>query len=112
MLKIPILRKGKKPCPKYIYALEHALGADGCTAVSEIYHCCCIIHDLAYKLGIDCYGNPIDRAQADFNFRSCMQDKSMFGKCSPMSWWRWAGVRCFGSKHYHKTVPQFKTYLF
>ena len=112
MLKIPILRTGKKPCKKYVYALEVALRSDGCTAVSEVYHDACVIHDLGYKLGIDPWGHPITKKDTDTNFRKCMQSKSVFGKLSPMSWWRWLAVSTFGGKFYPKTTPDFETYLF
>lgn len=112
LFRIPILRTGKKHCPKYIYALETALHSDGCTAVSEAYHDCCVIHDLGYKLGIDPWGHPINKAEADLNFRKCMQSKSPLGKFSPMSWWRWLAVKVFGKKFYPKTTPSFETYKF
>ena len=63
---------------------------DFCTGVSEWYADCCAQHDKEYA-------NPdIKRREADGNFRRCIQKKSPFGIFSPMSWWRWAGVRVFG----------------
>ena len=112
MLRIPILRAGKKPCKKYVYALEMSLKSDGCSGVTEVFHECCVLHDLSYRLGIDCYGHPVNRLEADINFRKCMQSKSRFGRFSPISWWRYYAVRLFGHKHYPTTTPDFETYLF
>lgn len=112
MLKIPILKRGRKPCRRYIYALEAALNADGCSGASEFYHDCCIIHDLGYRLGINVYGQIITRYQADAAFKECMQAKSIFGVLSLMAWWRYAAVRWFGAKHYTHERPDFYTYFF
>jgi hypothetical protein len=69
-------------------------------------------HDISYRLGRDprhAYfkfrggavdpfevADPITRMEADHRFRRCLCNRSAFGKYSPMAWWRWAGVRCFG----------------
>lgn len=63
---------------------------DGCTGVADIYVECCHNHDAHYWLG------DITRAEADKEFRQCMQEMSPFGVFSPMSWWRWAAVRWLG----------------
>ena len=112
MIRIPILRIGRKPCRKYIIALEEAIKSDGCSVVTETYHDCCIVHDLGYRVGIDCWGHPINREEADLAFRFCMQSKSRFGRFSPMSWWRYLAVRVFGWKSYPKETPSFETYLY
>lgn len=72
------------------------LGSDGCSFVTEAYHKCCLEHDIAYRTGCRIDGSTISRREADRRFRQCMQMRSRFGKFSPMSWWRWAGVRLFG----------------
>lgn len=79
------------------------LNSDGCSWVSELFHDCCLEHDIHYRLGSDIYGKPITRAEADRRFRHCMQRHSKLGRFSPISWIRWAGVRLFGSNAYKGT---------
>lgn len=84
-----------------------AIGSDGCTVVSEIYHWCCLQHDLcyhyardprdAYKVGWPA-AKPITRAESDRLFRECMQSLSPMKKGSPLAFWRWLGVRAGGWK--------------
>lgn len=71
-------------------------GSDGCTGVADIYVEACYEHDHHYQYGKTLYGDPITRAQADARFRQVIQSRSKAGRFSPMSWWRWAGVRLFG----------------
>jgi hypothetical protein len=111
MLRIPILKTGQKPCKKYVIVLEEAIQADGCSGATEVYHDCCVFHDLAYRIGIDYYGHPVNRKEADVLFRQCMQSHSKLGRFSPMSWWRYAAVRLLGHTKYPKTTPSFETYL-
>lgn len=72
--------------------------SDGCSVVPDFYKSCCIYHDFWYATHIDFDLTPISRAEADKRFRKCIQSKSVFGFFSPMSWWRYAGVRMFGSR--------------
>ena len=74
------------------------LKADGCSGVPEFYRDCCMNHDIHYRTHKTLEGEPITRAEADARFRRCMQDRSRFGKSSPMALWRWLGVRLFGRK--------------
>lgn len=76
------------------------LGSDGCSGVIDFYVDCCSEHDIAYETDADVYGHPMTRAEADADFRRCIQSKSPFGAFSPMSYWRWLGVRLFGKDHY------------
>lgn len=71
---------------------------DGCTGVLDFYRPCCVLHDFHYRIGLDFDMTAISRALADAKFRRCMQTRSIVGVFSPMSWWRWAGVRIFGGK--------------
>lgn len=112
IIKIPILKKGQKPCSKYAATLELAIQADGCTGVTELFHECCVYHDLGYRFHIDIYGNPIERDQVDANFRKCMQSKSWMRWFSPVSWYRYAGVRWFGDNFYSINPKEFETYIF
>ena len=80
-----------------IRQLAAALKSDGCTVVTEAFLDCCLLHDILYKTGIDPdTGQPVSRAEADRTFRDCMQSRSRLGRFSPMSWWRYLGVRLFG----------------
>jgi hypothetical protein len=79
------------------------LKADGCSKALEVYREACLEHDLTYRTGFDprmlfLYHVPvaISRREADARFREEMQRRSFAGKLSPMSWWRWLGVRVFG----------------
>ena len=112
MTSIPILKKGEKPSKKYIDALEIAIKSDGCTGVLEVYHSCCVLHDLGYRFHIDCHGNSVSRGKIDANFRCCMQDNSKLKWFNPMSWWRYAGVRLFGTFIYPDIQQTFSTYYF
>ena len=81
------------------------LGSDGCSGVPDFHLDGCFEHDIAYRTGCDVYGNPITRAEADRRFRIYIQKHSPLAKLklgffSPMSWWRWAGVRLFGGSSY------------
>jgi hypothetical protein len=81
-----------------------ARGFDGCTGVPEFFHLCCLEHDFAYRTGLcprDYYlgrYTRTDRAATDRRFRLCIQSQSKLGKWSPLSWWRWAGVRLLAGK--------------
>lgn len=81
--------------------ISEYIESDGCSLVLDIYLRCCVIHDWYYRTHINFDGSPITRAEADMIFRQCIQRKSVFGRFSPMSWWRWAGVRLFGGNSYN-----------
>ena len=86
--------------------------SDGCSGVPDFHLDCCLQHDLSYVYGkcprsayhhycddVGLYwevADSISKREADATFRKCNQALSPFGKLSPMSWWRWAGVRIFG----------------
>lgn len=72
------------------------LGVDGCTNAIDRSVLCCYEHDIAYRTGKDFRGQPITRAEADRNFRRCVQSFAKLGKWSPTSYLRWAMVRMFG----------------
>lgn len=75
-------------------ALE--LGTDGCTGVADVYVDCCYEHDIACRTGADVNGQPATWAGAAWRLRRCIQERSRLGVLSPLSWWRWAGVRLYG----------------
>lgn len=80
------------------------LNSDGCTWVADFFLDCCLEHDIAYRTGCDVDGNPTTRAETDARFRRCIQSRSKLGRFSPMSWWRWAGVRVLGRKLWHNSA--------
>ena len=88
-----------------VRAKAKELGSDGCSGVPDFHLDGCYEHDIAYRTGKDLYGNQITRAEADRRFRIYIQKHSLLAKFrlgffSPMSWWRWAGVRLFGRNSY------------
>ena len=90
--------------PAYLaYLAEWAkTQSDGCTNVPDFHLDCCWAHDYAYQTGLDPYQHfkgfvvPVSKAKTDSTFRRCIQRESVFGCLSPMSWWRWGGVRLGG----------------
>jgi hypothetical protein len=83
-----------------VKAAALALGSDGCSHVPELYQHCCYEHDIHCRTHRTLRGVPISSAEAAERFRHCIQVHSSFRWLSPLSWWRWAGVRTFG--------PQFR----
>lgn len=101
-----------------------AIGSDGCTLVSELYHDCCSQHDLGYRYGKDprsayalyladtpnywVHARDVDRSFIDTQFRECIQVKSKLGRFSPISWLRWTAVRAGGWKPWrtYRRSPQ------
>lgn len=77
--------------------------SDGCTGVADFYIECCWYHDKLYQTGLDFNNQPVTRAEADRRFRLCMQSRSKLGRFSPMSWWRFSGVRIFGRGKFKNT---------
>mgnify|MGYP003524634728 CR=1 FL=1 len=78
------------------------LKSDGCTGVPDFHLKCCLEHDAHYRLHCDMDGNPITKSEADKQFRLCIQQESKLGRFSPMSWWRWLGVKWFGRHSWTK----------
>lgn len=82
------------------------INSDGCTCVKDIYVDACYEHDYHYRHGftfptVDFPSHPINEAQANTRFRIVMQWESRFGRFSPISWIRYAGVSVFGRYFYH-----------
>jgi len=76
------------------------LGTDGCTAVVDIYIDSCFEHDIHCRTHQTLYGRPLTSADAAAIFRERIQQQSVLGRLSPVSWWRWAAVRVFGPQWY------------
>lgn len=72
------------------------INSDGCTGVADFYLDACLEHDYHYRTHRWLDGRPIFRSEADERFRRVIQSRSPFGRISPLSWWRWAGVRILG----------------
>lgn len=86
--------------------------SDGCSKSLELYHQACQQHDLcyfyaksphsAYTRYLEGEIDPWEHAEAitkgasDAMFRREMQAHSRFGRFSPMSWWRFVGLKIFG----------------
>ncbi len=78
------------------------LQSDGCSGVLDVYLECCEEHDVHYRTHQTIDGKPITRAEADQQLRNCIQEKSRFGVFSPVSWWRWLGLRLVGGWAWEK----------
>jgi hypothetical protein len=86
-----------KPYWEKIEVVAKYLGTDGCSGPAfEVYVRACWEHDIHYRTGQTLYGLPLTRADADAIFRERHQEFSVFGRLSPMSWWRWLGLRIGG----------------
>lgn len=87
-----------KPYWSDVKIVADALMSDGCTGAPDWLKWTCWEHDALYRRHCMIHGGKIDRATADYIFRRRIQQGSGFGRLSPVSWWRWAGVRLLGSK--------------
>ena len=79
-----------------ILKISTFIGSDGCTLVLDICKEACIEHDFYYATKMDFTGKPISRTMADRLFKEASRKCSALGKASPMSVWRWLGVRAIG----------------
>jgi hypothetical protein len=95
---IPILAENEPLTDAHVALLATAIQSDGCTAVSELFHECCVVHDLGYEFGIDPWGRQVTKRAIDAAFRRSMQKRSKLGVLSPVAAVRWLGVRLFGRK--------------
>lgn len=68
------------------------LHSDGCTGVPEFYRDACLEHDIHWRTGRTTFDDTITTAEANTRFRRVIQSRSRLGRCSPLSWWRYAGV--------------------
>ena len=81
-----------------VRAVADEIESDGCSKVPDFYGIACAEHDIHYRLHHRLDGSPITKAEADWEFRQAIQSHSKLGRFSPMSWWRWLGVKWFGQK--------------
>lgn len=87
-----------KLSPKDIEKIKDFICSDGCTGVPNFYIDACIIHDFYYRTHRNFLGIEITKSEADYIFRKVIQKESFFKALSPMSWWRWLGVKFFANK--------------
>ena len=80
------------------------LGSDGCTCVSELFKESCLEHDIHWRTSKTIDGHDITTAQANTRFRLVIQSRSRFGRFSPISWIRYAGVSLGGRFLKHESV--------
>jgi len=77
-----------------VEAKAKELKSDGCSGVPDFFFWTCKEHDCHYRLHTFLTGKKIDKQTADYILRVRIQQGSYFGAFSPMSWWRWLGVKC------------------
>jgi len=73
------------------------LKSDGCTGVPDWFLYSCEEHDIHYRTHKTILSDDLDRDQADYVLRRRVQQGSVFGWLSPISWIRWTGVRIAGN---------------
>ena len=111
-----ILDHNRLPYKDWVVREALNIKSDKCTFALDIHAWCCYEHDLgcsyqkdprnafthylAASVGLGpadvsawTLAIPITRREADARFRRCLQKHSKLGRFSPMSWWRWLGVR-------------------
>ena len=85
------------------------LGGNHCTGVPDFYSDACDEHDIHYRTGYSLWNQRLTRKMADKRLRLVIQNRSPFGRFSPMAWWRWVGVRLLGRKSWnpalHSAIP-------
>jgi hypothetical protein len=66
--------------------------SDGCSGVPDFYWTVCLEHDVHYATHEDFFtGESITQEDADRYLKWGIQFHSVFGRWSPMAWWRyWA----------------------
>ena len=72
-------------------ALE--LNSDGCSGVPDWFVWTCHEHDVHYRQHRYLTGDEIDFNTANYILRVRIQQGSWFRQFSPVSWWRWLGVK-------------------
>lgn len=82
--------------------IESFVDSDGCTGVPDFYHWGCVLHDWCYRTHIDFAGSDITKDQADLLLRDYIRSKSLFGRFSPMAWWRWRGVKYLAERPWER----------
>ncbi len=84
------------------------LNADGCTGVPDFFLDACLEHDVHYRTHAWVDGTPIFKSEADARLRDVIQSRSAFGVLSPMSYWRWLGVKLLGHRAWNKRDRRYR----
>lgn len=50
-------------------------------------------HDCHYRTHHTIFGSPITKTEADYILKRRIQQRSIFGRYSPMAYWRWWVLR-------------------
>ena len=77
-------------------ALE--LGSDGCSWVPDFYVDACYEHDVHYRTHKTLDGRMLTFEEANHWLGERIKTMSIFGRWSPMAWWRERAVAKFGLK--------------
>ena len=76
-----------------VHTAATLIKSDGCSGVTQAYRFVCEEHDWAYAHHRDLYtGQPITEEDADLMLKWGIQWHSVFGRLSPMAWWRYKGL--------------------
>jgi len=88
-------------------ALE--LKSDGCTGVPDTYLYSCKEHDIHTRTHKTVQGEIITFNQAAYCIRRRVQQGSVLGSLSPISWFRWVGVHIFGHRPWEEGPRKYVT---
>lgn len=72
------------------------LKSDGCTGTGEWFRASCLEHDIHTRTHKTFFDDPITFQQAAYAIRRRVQQASVLGVFSPVSWVRWLGVEIGG----------------
>ena len=86
-----------------------ALNSDGCTMVPEFFQDSCFDHDIHYRTHQWLDGTDIMKDEADRTFRQHIQATSLFGRWSPLAYWRYCAVQWFGGRSWEHTQEELDT---
>jgi hypothetical protein len=81
---------------EHIRKLAIDLGSDGCSWVPDFYLDACYEHDVHFRTHKTYAGDPITFDESNHWFGERIKSSSIFGRWSPMAWWRERGVSKFG----------------
>ena len=81
-----------------IRARAIALGSDGCTGVPDFYLDACYEHDIHYRTHRTLDGRMITFEESNHWLGERIKTTSIFGRLSPMAWWRERGVALVGRR--------------
>jgi|TARA_Y100000034_G_scaffold135929_1_gene209845 hypothetical protein len=83
-----------------LWALD--LDSDGCTGVPDWFLYSCKEHDCHFRTHKTMEGKRITFEEANYCMRRRIQQGSIFGTWSPISWIRWMGVNLLGRSAWEK----------